>query len=65
MNSAIALPDGRASFWRRCGAFLRWLVSIPSFFVLFLGYLWMLWDGEKQSWHDKAAGSVVIHADDL
>jgi uncharacterized RDD family membrane protein YckC len=41
-------------------AFLRWLVSAVSFVVLFLGYLWMLWDDEKQTWHDKAAGSVVV-----
>jgi uncharacterized RDD family membrane protein YckC len=42
-------------------AALRWLVSIVSFVVLFLGYLWMLWDADKQTWHDKAAGSVPIH----
>jgi uncharacterized RDD family membrane protein YckC len=42
-------------------AFLRWLVSIVSFIVLFIGYLWMLWDPEKQTWHDKAAGSVPVY----
>jgi uncharacterized RDD family membrane protein YckC len=41
-------------------AFVRWLVSIVSTLVFLLGYLWMLWDGEKQTWHDKAAGSVVV-----
>lgn len=41
-------------------AAIRWLVSIVSGLVLLLGYLWMLWDGEKQTWHDKAAGSVVV-----
>jgi uncharacterized RDD family membrane protein YckC len=41
-------------------AFIRWLVSLVSGAVLLLGYLWMLWDGEKQTWHDKAANSVVI-----
>jgi uncharacterized RDD family membrane protein YckC len=41
-------------------AFLRWLVSAVSLIVLLLGYLWMLWDDEKQTWHDKAAGSVVV-----
>jgi uncharacterized RDD family membrane protein YckC len=46
-------------------AALRWLVSIPSALVIFVGYLWMLWDGEKQTWHDKAAGSVVVLTDDL
>jgi uncharacterized RDD family membrane protein YckC len=41
-------------------AALRWLVSIVSALALLLGYLWMLWDPEKQTWHDKAAGSVVV-----
>jgi uncharacterized RDD family membrane protein YckC len=41
-------------------AFVRWLVSLVSGFVILIGYLWMLWDSEKQTWHDKAANSVVI-----
>jgi uncharacterized RDD family membrane protein YckC len=42
-------------------AFIRWLVSIASGAVVLLGYLWMLWDPRKQTWHDKAAGSVPVH----
>jgi uncharacterized RDD family membrane protein YckC len=41
-------------------AFIRWLVSIVSGIVILLGYLWMLWDKEKQCWHDKAANDVVV-----
>jgi uncharacterized RDD family membrane protein YckC len=41
-------------------AFVRWLVSLVSGAVILLGYLWMLWDSEKQTWHDKAANSVVV-----
>jgi uncharacterized RDD family membrane protein YckC len=41
-------------------AFVRWLVSIISGAVILLGYLWMLWDGENQTWHDKAANAVVV-----
>jgi uncharacterized RDD family membrane protein YckC len=41
-------------------AFIRWLVSIISAIVLLLGFLWMLWDKEKQCWHDKAANDVVV-----
>jgi uncharacterized RDD family membrane protein YckC len=41
-------------------AFVRWLVSIISGAVILLGYLWMLWDDEKQTWHDKAANAVVV-----
>lgn len=31
-----------------------------SALVLNLGYLWMLWDQEKQTWHDKIAGTLVV-----
>jgi uncharacterized RDD family membrane protein YckC len=27
-----------------------------------LGYLWALWDGRKQTWHDKVVSSVVVKA---
>jgi uncharacterized RDD family membrane protein YckC len=39
---------------------IRNLVRVLSWLVFGLGYLWMLWDREKQTWHDKAAGSVVV-----
>jgi uncharacterized RDD family membrane protein YckC len=28
-----------------------------------LGYLWMLWDPSKQTWHDKIVRSYVVRAD--
>jgi uncharacterized RDD family membrane protein YckC len=37
-------------------------MSIVSAVVFLLGYLWMIWDSEKQTWHDKVAGSVVVPA---
>jgi uncharacterized RDD family membrane protein YckC len=30
--------------------------------VCYLGYLWMLWDGKNQTWHDKVVGSIVVRA---
>jgi uncharacterized RDD family membrane protein YckC len=44
-------------------AFLRQIAQILSAIVFLLGYLWMLWDREKQTWHDKIAGSVVVPVD--
>ena len=41
-------------------ALIRYLVKIVSAIPCFLGYLWMLWDPEKQTWHDKIAQSVVV-----
>ncbi|HET6549467.1 MAG TPA: RDD family protein [Solirubrobacter sp.] len=44
-------------------AFLRllimWLGSIP----IYLGWFWMLWDSQKQTWHDKVSNSFVVPAD--
>ena len=40
--------------------FLRYIGSMVSGMLLFLGYLWMIWDGDKQTWHDKFAKSVVV-----
>lgn len=28
--------------------------------ILWLGYLWMLWDRDRQTWHDKIVGAVVV-----
>lgn len=41
-------------------AFIRYIGRYVSAIVILLGYLWMLWDPEKQTWHDKMAGSVVV-----
>jgi len=40
--------------------FLRWIGKLVSGIPCYLGYLWMLWDKEKQTWHDKIATSVVV-----
>ncbi len=39
---------------------VRYLGRIVSGIVCLLGYLWMLWDKEKQTWHDKIATTVVV-----
>jgi uncharacterized RDD family membrane protein YckC len=39
---------------------IRYLGRIVSGIVCLLGYLWMLWDKEKQTWHDKIATTVVV-----
>lgn len=44
-------------------AFIRYIGRIVSTIPLLLGYFWMLWDKEKQTWHDKFARSVVVPAD--
>jgi len=39
---------------------VRGLAAAFSAVVFFLGFLWIAWDKEKQSWHDKIAGTVVV-----
>lgn len=41
-------------------ALLRVLVSFVSEALLLIGFLWMLWDPQRQTWHDKAVRSVVL-----
>ena len=38
----------------------RYFMSVVSGWVCYLGYLWMLWDEHKQTWHDKVVNSVVV-----
>jgi uncharacterized RDD family membrane protein YckC len=40
----------------------RYFARILSSFLCYLGYLWMLWDPQKQTWHDKLVNSVVVKA---
>ena len=40
----------------------RYFARIISGFVCLLGYLWMLWDPQKQTWHDKMTTSYVVKA---
>jgi len=51
-NTGGSIGYGRA-FLRLIG---RWISGIPCY----LGYFWMLWDKEKQCWHDKMANDVVV-----
>jgi uncharacterized RDD family membrane protein YckC len=52
-----AETGGRVDYGR---CVVRYLVAILSGLALLLGYLWMLWDPERQTWHDKASGTFVV-----
>ncbi len=39
---------------------VRGLAAAFSIVVLFLGFFWIAWDKDKQGWHDKIAGTVVL-----
>ena len=41
-------------------ALVRGLSGIFSLVVAGLGFLWIIWDPEKQAWHDRIAGTYVV-----
>lgn len=41
-------------------AFLRYIGYTISFLILGLGFIWIIFDGRKQGWHDKIPGTVVV-----
>lgn len=50
--------DGSAiDLWQ---ALLRFLLSIVSWLCLGLGFLWILWDKQKRSWHDIYSNSRIV-----
>lgn len=58
MHLRVVGPDGGGIGYGR--AFLRYIGYAISGLVFCLGYLWIIWDGEKQGWHDKIAGTHVV-----
>jgi uncharacterized RDD family membrane protein YckC len=56
-----AATSGRVDYGK---AFVRYLVALVSAIPCFLGYFWMLWDREKQTWHDKVVGTFVVPVSD-
>lgn len=41
-------------------ALVRSLASFFSALPLFIGFFWVGWDPQRQSWHDKIAGTVMV-----
>ncbi|HIE5245022.1 TPA: RDD family protein [Pseudomonas aeruginosa] len=41
-------------------ALLRFMIAIASWLCLGLGFLWMLWDKDKRTWHDRSSESQVV-----
>jgi uncharacterized RDD family membrane protein YckC/cytoskeletal protein CcmA (bactofilin family) len=50
--------DGRPVDWTT--AVVRGLAGYLSFICLGLGFIWVAFDPERQSWHDKIAGTTVV-----
>jgi len=44
------------------GAITRYVGLIISCMALFIGVIWVAFDAQKQGWHDKIAGTLVVKA---
>ncbi len=60
LNIKVVKTDG--SQLDLVGAFLRYIGLIISIVVVFIGVIWAAFDGQKQGWHDKIAGTYVVKA---
>jgi len=54
----VVRVDGRPMDW--VTAIVRALACFLSLVFMGLGFIWIGFDPEKQGWHDKIAGTVVI-----
>jgi uncharacterized RDD family membrane protein YckC len=57
-NLKVVRLDGREIDWPT--AVVRALGCFLSLAVIGLGFFWIVLDADKQSWHDKIAGTVVV-----
>jgi uncharacterized RDD family membrane protein YckC len=60
MGIRVVKTDGSA--FGLVPAILRYVGYFVSGIALLLGYIWILFDKDKQGWHDKIAGTYVVKA---
>jgi uncharacterized RDD family membrane protein YckC len=58
LKMQVVRTDGRHVTF--AAALVRALAAAFSVVFLFLGFLWIAWDPDKQGWHDKIAGTIVV-----
>jgi len=56
----VVAADGRQIGYG--AAVVRWIGIVISAAVVLIGLVWVAFDPRKQGWHDKMAGSFVVHA---
>ena len=55
----VTVDGGKLSVGK---AVLRIIGYVVSGIIVYLGFLWIIWDKDKQGWHDKIAGTYVVKA---
>lgn len=59
MGVRVVQTNGqRVTFWAAVRRQIGYVISA----ILFLGYLWILFDNRRQGFHDKLAGTYVVYA---
>lgn len=61
MGIKVISSDGSPVSWGKAVA--RYLGYIISSLVLYLGFIWIAFDAQRQGWHDKIAGTYVVRKD--
>jgi len=46
------------TFWQAVRRYIGYYISA---FALYIGFIWVLFDNQRQAWHDKLAGTYVIY----
>ena len=59
MGVRVVRSDGQRL---HLGNAIRRELAYPLSGLLFLGYLWILFDNRRQGWHDKLAGTIVVYS---
>ncbi len=54
----VVLPDGSPIGWKQ--ATLRLSAALLSWMALGGGFLWMLVDRDRLTWHDRLSGTVLV-----
>jgi uncharacterized RDD family membrane protein YckC len=58
----VISSDGKDLTWGK--AVRRYIGYIVSLVALSIGFLWIAFDGKRQGWHDKIAGTYVVDVED-
>jgi uncharacterized RDD family membrane protein YckC len=54
----VRRDGGRVDWWNVVRRFAGYWLSC----ILFLGFLWILVDNQRQAWHDSLSGTIVIYS---
>jgi uncharacterized RDD family membrane protein YckC len=60
LNIRVVKTDG--SYLDYAMAFVRYIGFVISAAAFLLGFIWAIFDAQKQGWHDKLAGTYVVVA---